>query len=346
MPAPLLDRSTAENAAFLALSAQVGAEPTLIQASGGNTSIKEGDVLWVKASGKMLADAEREDVFVAVDLTGVRDAVERDESDPVTAHVALGSALRPSIETTLHALLPHRVVFHVHSVNAISWAIRADGESLLAERLAGVNWAWVPYRRPGLPLTRQVKAVVSGEPDVLVLGNHGYVVGGTSTAEVESRIADIERRLELAPRPAPKADLPALEKALNGSRYRVAADATAHALAIDRLAFESARTGALYPDHVVFLGAEAAVVGRGNAIGSVVQNFQDRHDDSPAYVIVEGLGVGVREDTPFGVLEMLRCQADVLLRTVPEATLRYLDGGEVAELMNWDAEKYRKTLNR
>lgn len=346
MPVPLLERKTAEIAAFLAVSARIGAEPSLIQASGGNTSFKEGEALWVKASGKVLANAEREDVFVSVALEGVRAAVARDEKDPVSAHVAAGSALRPSIETTLHALLPHRVVFHVHSVNALAWAIRTDGQSRVAERLDGVNWAWVPYRRPGLPLTRQVQAVAASKPDVLVLGNHGFVAGGADTAEVEARIADIERRLALTPRRAPAADLKALEAALAGSGYVPAADPVAHALGTDAMAFQSARTGALYPDHVVFLGPESATAGRTASVVSAIRDFQARHREPPAYVIVEGLGVGVRGDLPFGVTEMLRCQADVLLRTARDATLRYLDGAEIAELMNWDAEKYRKTLNR
>jgi rhamnose utilization protein RhaD (predicted bifunctional aldolase and dehydrogenase) len=54
------------------LSARIRKEPLLTQAAGGNTSIKSDGVLWVKASGKWLARAEDEQIFVPVDLAGVR----------------------------------------------------------------------------------------------------------------------------------------------------------------------------------------------------------------------------------------------------------------------------------
>ena len=64
--------------------------------------------------------------------------------------------LRPSIETTLHALLPHQVVVHTHSVRTIALAIRTDAEAQLARRLDGLDWLYVPYRKPGLPLTQLI----------------------------------------------------------------------------------------------------------------------------------------------------------------------------------------------
>ena len=91
--------------------------------------------------------------------------------------------MRPSIETSLHALLPHRLVIHVHSVNLIAWAVRADGRAELDRRLAGLSWAWIPYVRPGLPLTPALAAILRDRrPDVLVLQNHGLVVGAADKA--------------------------------------------------------------------------------------------------------------------------------------------------------------------
>ena len=56
------------------VSARVGRDMTLVQGAGGNTSVKEGDVLWVKASGAWLSEADKRDIFVPVDLP---DAVDR-----------------------------------------------------------------------------------------------------------------------------------------------------------------------------------------------------------------------------------------------------------------------------
>ena len=142
------------------LSAKIGKDLTLIQGGGGNTSIKEEGRMWVKASGKWLSDAETENIFVSVNDTAIRNAIEADEADPVTQYIDKNQTLRPSIETTLHALLPHKVVLHVHSVNAIAWTVRKDGFEQLRNKLQGLNWSWVGYHQPGLPLTNAVAKII------------------------------------------------------------------------------------------------------------------------------------------------------------------------------------------
>ena len=44
------------------VSARIGAERLLIQGAGGNTSLKSDDDIWVKASGRWLADAALDDL--------------------------------------------------------------------------------------------------------------------------------------------------------------------------------------------------------------------------------------------------------------------------------------------
>ena len=137
--------------------------------------------MWIKASGTWLAEAATRDIFVPLDHQRLVAALERDDPDCATcmAYVrtdlnALG--LRPSIETSVHALMPQPVVFHVHCVETIAWAIRDGAERLLAAPLAAFNWAFVPYARPGLPLAAAIRARLRPGTDVLVLGNHGLVV--------------------------------------------------------------------------------------------------------------------------------------------------------------------------
>ena len=48
------------------MSARVGKNILLTQAAGGNSSVKHGGVLWVKASGTWLADAETKDIFLPI----------------------------------------------------------------------------------------------------------------------------------------------------------------------------------------------------------------------------------------------------------------------------------------
>jgi rhamnose utilization protein RhaD (predicted bifunctional aldolase and dehydrogenase) len=328
---------------FVALSARLGADPLLVQAAGGNTSVKRDGVLWIKASGKLLRDAAKENIFVPVDLAGVREGIEQDEADPTAGRVLGDTPLRPSIETTLHALLPQRVVLHLHSVNALGSAVCADGRARLAARLDGLPWAWVDYRRPGLPLTRAVRAVAGAATSVLALANHGIVVGADDCAAAEMLVRGVERRLALPARAAPSADAARLSAVGAAIGYRRVGDPVIDALATDAACLAQARGGVLYPDHVVFLGGAACVVDTAADAPAVVAAHRDRHATLPACVLVEGAGALVAPAAPAAAEEMLRCQAEVLLR-VPEGTpLRFLSAEEVGELLDWDAEKFRRS---
>ncbi len=183
------------------MSARVGKNILLTQAAGGNSSTKQGDVLWVKASGAWLADAEIKDIFLPISLSGARAALaDGNEGMPLAPGHAAGQ-LRASIETSLHALMPHPVVLHVHSVNTIAWSVRKDARDDFAERLHGSRWHRLDYHHPGLPLAQAVNESLAQRPaDVLILGNHGLVVGATTCDAAEALVMEVEHRLALTPR--------------------------------------------------------------------------------------------------------------------------------------------------
>jgi Class II Aldolase and Adducin N-terminal domain len=92
--------------------------PRLVQASNGNTSIKLDGILWIKASGKWLAHAMKEEMFVPLELAKVRVSIQNDTE--IASPYTPNHELSPSIETAMHALLRHRVVLHVHENEATS----------------------------------------------------------------------------------------------------------------------------------------------------------------------------------------------------------------------------------
>ena len=178
------------------LSAALGADPLRTQGAGGNTSIKRDGVMWIKASGTWLADALAQDIMTPVRLDPLRKAIA--DEDPRAAAATdfvdaqrNASGLRPSIETSVHAIIPSPVVVHIHCVNTIALAVRHDGESLARERLrpqADVALAFIPYRKPGLPLAHAIAERLTKDTNVFVLANHGLVVAGETVAEVADRI--------------------------------------------------------------------------------------------------------------------------------------------------------------
>ena len=61
--------------------AEIGHDRLLVQAAGGNASWKEGGTLWVKASGTWLAEAQKKDIFLPVDLEHLTDGMARGDYD-------------------------------------------------------------------------------------------------------------------------------------------------------------------------------------------------------------------------------------------------------------------------
>ena len=311
--------------ALLALSARLGRDPMQVQGPGGNTSIKIGDAMWIKASGTALAGAEDHGIFVAVDRARAM-AEARGEGDG-TCRAALldpASALRPSIETTFHALLDAAVVVHTHSVAALAHLVVPRGRRAALDALAGMGAALVPYRQPGRPLTAAIAEAARDAP-VILLENHGLIVQGADAADAAARLEEVERRLALPERswspPAPPAP-PA------GWRWEPAAGV----LADPRLAALAA-AGSYWPDHVVFLGPGLPRLAPGEA----------PPEDRPA-ALVAGRGALLRADATPAEAAMLRCLADVLAR-LPEGWEPESIGPEAeAALTGWDAEAHRRAL--
>lgn len=320
------------------LSARVGSDPLLIQAAGGNISVKDGATLWIKASGTLLADALDKDIFVPVDLAAMRDALGEDPvaADQPSRFALAAGGLRPSIETSLHAVFRQRVVVHVHCVNTLAHAVRDCAESLLAEKLKRFDWRFVPYCKPGAHLANQVAKALDPQTNVVVLGNHGLIVAGDSISEVEELLNEVCTALRLPPAEPYNVDIEWLS-AVAGEAWEVpGASDSLHQLALTPGRVAQATGGSLYPDHVIFCGIGAvAIDGRTSPKGP----------DRPPFVIVTGKGVLVRPDASAGARALATCLADVLLRVPDTAELVYLDAAENAELVDWDAEKYRKALN-
>ena len=218
------------------LSAQIGADSLLVQGPGGNTSIKLDKVLWVKASGKNLIAANSEEIFIPINYKSVRQKLSEGVSDPLNGQTIgslTSSTLRPSIETSLHAIMTDPIVVHVHCVNTIGWAVTRNAKTALAKVLTGEKWGWIPYRRPGLPLAQEIVKRNLESAQTLILGNHGLVVTGEEPEQVAQLLERIVNRLRLKPRRVPNANIEQLQNLCADTPYYAPPTAEWHSLAAD-----------------------------------------------------------------------------------------------------------------
>ena len=324
-------------------SEEIGRDPLLVQGAGGNASWKEDGVLWVKASGKWLQDALVQDIFVPVDLVDMQ--LRLREGDLSFSPKVIGSStLRPSIETLLHGLMPQEVVLHVHAIEVLSVMVRANYDLILKECLDNLGYCWtvVSYQKPGAALASEVASAIKLCPsaEIILLANHGLVIGGASVDEVDQKLRSLCAALTTPPLDHVYIQAPSMRNALVNEYVQIA-DQSINQLAIDPRLFDRLKQDwALYPDHVVFLGASPFLIEADS------ENFERyaKKIDFPSIVFYKGVGV-----FSFGVLSaakqaQLRCYYDVLARQAPGQQLVVLSDRLVADLLNWDAEAYRQSI--
>jgi rhamnose utilization protein RhaD (predicted bifunctional aldolase and dehydrogenase)/NAD(P)-dependent dehydrogenase (short-subunit alcohol dehydrogenase family) len=166
----------------------LGNDPKLVLHGGGNTSVKthmrdqlgdDVEVICVKGSGWDMGNIEPAGL-PAVRLAPLRRLRALDklsDEDMVNfqrINLLDASAPNPSVETLLHAFLPHKFIDHTHSTALLALTDQPDGEAL-ARDVFGKRVAYVPYTIPGFALAKSVAAVFDRNPDVegAILLKHG-----------------------------------------------------------------------------------------------------------------------------------------------------------------------------
>ncbi len=190
----------------------IGAETSLVVWGGGNTSIKtterdhrgrEIQVLRVKGSGSDLKSVQKKD-FPGVRLDDILALLDRDDmgDQEMVSYLAHGlvepGGARPSIETLLHGFLPRPAVMHTHADAIVSLTNNDRAHDTLAD-VYGRDVVWLPYRRPGFRISREVADALRANPHAkaLILERHGTINWGDSVKDAyEATIGLISRAEE------------------------------------------------------------------------------------------------------------------------------------------------------
>ncbi|SVA58262.1 uncharacterized protein METZ01_LOCUS111116, partial [marine metagenome] len=189
----------------------IGADPSLVLHGGGNTSVKsvttntigeEVNVLYVKGSGWDLDTLEPPGLpGVQLDhLVKLRKLDCLNDEDMVNeqrTHLLDAASPNPSVETLLHAFLPHKFIDHSHADAILVIADQPNAESL-CENIYGDTMGIVPYIMPGFDLAKAAAEVYEKNPDVkgLVLISHGLFTFGNTAKESYDRHIEAVQQAE------------------------------------------------------------------------------------------------------------------------------------------------------
>ena len=186
----------------------LGRDDTLVLHGGGNTSVKvreknvvgdEEDILYVKGSGWDLETIEV-DGFAPVRMAPLLRLAQLETlSDPqmvneLAANVTRAGAPAPSVETILHAVIPHKFVDHTHADALLAITNTDDGEARVRE-IYGDNVIIVPYVMPGFELARvcakRIQAEMKPSTIGIVLLKHGLFSFGATAEESYGRMISL-----------------------------------------------------------------------------------------------------------------------------------------------------------
>lgn len=205
---------------LIAISRKFGQDSRFVIAGGGNTSYKDENRLWVKASGHALATIT-EDGFAVLDRALLNEMGEkaynedtaiREEQVKNDLSVAcITKDRRPSVETSLHNCMGFAFVVHLHPtlVNGLMCSVNAEAacKEIFPDAL------YIEYTDPGYTLFKKVydrikayKAEKGKGPQVIFLQNHGIFVGGDTTAEIEGIYSEVLGKLEAKVAALPEGD--------------------------------------------------------------------------------------------------------------------------------------------
>jgi rhamnose utilization protein RhaD (predicted bifunctional aldolase and dehydrogenase)/NAD(P)-dependent dehydrogenase (short-subunit alcohol dehydrogenase family) len=189
----------------------LGSDGGLVLHGGGNTSVKtrmrdiagdEIDVICVKGSGWDMAVIEPAGLPAVrlaplMRLQALQKLADEDMVNALRGNLLDSQAPNPSVETLLHAFVPHKFIDHTHANAVLAVSDQPNGMALCRE-IFGPTMGVVDYVMPGFELARVVAKVFAANPDLegLILHKHGIFTFGATAEQAYERMIVMVTRAE------------------------------------------------------------------------------------------------------------------------------------------------------
>ena len=367
---------------LIEISRHYGRGTDFVISGGGNTSVKDGERMAVKASGAALRDVTA-DGFVELSRSRVRAILKRTYStDPFAREADIKADLmasrtdpdkggRPSVEASLHEMIEWRFVVHTHPfvVNALTCA--RDGESA-AREMFGDTALWVPYTDPGYRLAKLLEEKLAayrtahrGEPRIVLMQNHGLAVAADTAAEIYSLTDEVVRKISARFRAQlPREELPVSDAAvrlLPGLRMLLADEgaakiATARNSALADHFLQPGNRHAVelpfMPDNIVYCKSAPLVLDGApeDILAGFAQSlagYRSRWGYPPKILLVPGVGVIAVEDTKRSADTCIEVFEDLMKVSFLSSSFggpRFLSASDIQFIDTWEVENYRRAV--
>jgi rhamnose utilization protein RhaD (predicted bifunctional aldolase and dehydrogenase)/NAD(P)-dependent dehydrogenase (short-subunit alcohol dehydrogenase family) len=371
---------------LIEISRLYGADKNFVIAGGGNTSFKNDETIWVKASGKPLADLN-EDGLVALTREKLKEiSVKKYSDDPILReeqvkndlHTSIINPLqnqRPSVETSLHEIIRYRFVVHLHPtlINGILCSRNAKNTIL---QLFGEKTLFVPYTDPGYTLFKKLEEEIISyrvkytyDPKIIFLENHGVFVGSDTTEEIKTIyneiIETIAKKVNYISGIEQLPYNPLLNKVLPGFRMMLSDDKPKtirfrHNTLISRYYTNHQEfqkiSHPLIPDTIVYCKARYIYIDHPNSAESILDSFKNQlprflneYGYLPKVIVIKDMGVFAVDESYAAaetVLDVFEDLVSISHYALQWGGIKLLTPEQVAFIDKWEVENYRRKVAR
>lgn len=363
-----------------------GRSKDFVIAGGGNTSFKDENTIWVKASGESLATLD-ESGLVALDRGRLRevaarkysdDPVEREDQvkkDLYAAIVDPSCGKRPSVETSLHEAINYRFVVHLHPA-LINGVLCSRNAKSVTSRLFGDKVLFVPYTDPGYTLFKKLekdlaeyRAARNCDPQIIFLENHGVFVGADSADEVREiydnimkaigqEVTEVKDPEELPYDPVLNKVLPAVRMLFSEDKPKVIR--FRHNSLIARY-YQTQQefhkiSLPLTPDIIVYCKTRYLYVEQSSTPERIIDSlktqlprFRNEYGYTPKVILVKNMGLLAVDETVQAAESVLDVYED-LIRISNYAScfggVKSLTPDQVSFIDQWEVENYRRKVGK
>ncbi len=369
---------------LLKISGFYGGSKDYVVAGGGNTSFKDDNTIWVKASGYPLAGLTEEGL-VALDREKLNiislkqyseDALKREEEvkeDLIAAVLDEYKNRRPSVETSLHDLISYRFVVHLHPA-VINGLLCSRNAASFCLKLFGDEALFIPYTDPGYTLFKYVESGLKEyrnkkghDPKIILIENHGSFVSADTTDEIISIynriIADISKFYDPLPDIEPLPFNPVLEKVMPALRMILSEDepkvichrnnALFNMFSINQQEFQKI-SHPLTPDIIVYCKSRYIYIEQSSSAEKIVDSFRNQLEKfiaeygfPPKIVAIKNMGVLSVDDSYKSAQQVLDVYEDLVKISYYASFfggIKLLTPEQVSFIDRWEVENYRRMV--
>jgi rhamnose utilization protein RhaD (predicted bifunctional aldolase and dehydrogenase) len=314
---------------------KIGKNKLLVQGGGGNVSWKQNSTLWIKASGTSLSQAKKKNIFTPVNLQKLQKSIKLGDffQKPVVRY----GILIPSIETYMHAVIPHKIVVHLHAIDFLSFLINKNAKIFLKKKLCEYDHTFLGYVKPGGDLAKLIykKNIKYKKINLILLKNHGIIISSNDLKLVDFFLHKILKKIRIKNLPKLKSKKYKVKK-IKG--YKFCSSKKIQNIILNKYIYNNLKKKwAISPDHVNYLGSSPIVFEKFNS-------YLLKSKCIAPYLFFKDSGVYENVTNTKNQYNQLKAYYDTMIRQLNFNDIDTLDMKQIKDIISWDIEIYRRSL--